>query len=132
RGREGEPRGHPADPIQRRAQEGRVCRGGRLPLRPRDLGLPDAHRERELQDRLLRRRAAARSAARDRDAVPRGGLMRRILIAAGSMLWFGLVFLVGLRLTFPSAAVVERLRYEVERGSDGEFALQLGRVVPAI
>ena len=49
--------------------------------------------------------------------------MRIILWIAGAVVWGVVVFLVALHVHFPSDAVLDRAKYEVEVGSDGGWAI---------
>lgn len=56
---------------------------------------------------------------------------RRIVLGVALLcVWLGFVFLVTLRLTFPSEAVADRLAYEVQKGSGGQYELQLRDLSP--
>jgi len=51
-------------------------------------------------------------------------MMRTALMILGAALWGLLVFVIGLRVNFPSDEALARLRYEVWRSSDGKYALE--------
>lgn len=57
-------------------------------------------------------------------------MKRPLLLGAALIAWLGLVFLLTLRLTFPSEAVADRLAWEVQRTSGGRYELQLRDLVP--
>lgn len=56
--------------------------------------------------------------------------MKRLLLVGAGALWFLLVFFVSFRLTFPSDAVADRIRYEVQETTDGAWVLDLRSVRP--
>ena len=56
--------------------------------------------------------------------------MKILAYIGGSLLWFVVVFFAVFLLTWPSGAVTERVRYEVQSGSDGAYALELAGVRP--
>jgi len=56
--------------------------------------------------------------------------MKRVLIGLGAVAWFCLLFLVTFTLLFPSDAVVERLRWEVQERSGDQYAMTMDSVGP--
>jgi type II secretion system protein N len=50
-------------------------------------------------------------------------MIHKILPWLAGSAWGGLVFLLGMQLFFPSDAAIERMRYEVDRASDGGWQL---------
>ncbi|TVQ92896.1 MAG: type II secretion system protein GspN [Deltaproteobacteria bacterium] len=57
-------------------------------------------------------------------------MLTRILIALGGLVWSALVFVVVLWWTFPSQAIVDRLAYEVQESSGGDYALTASAARP--
>lgn len=56
--------------------------------------------------------------------------MKRLGFVVAGLAWFLLVFLVALRVTFPTDSLVERARYEVQAQSGGQLALEVASVGP--
>lgn len=58
-------------------------------------------------------------------------MKRRMVLGAGLfVVWLFVVFLVTLRLSFPSKAVADRLAWEVQKGSGGQYELQMRDLTP--
>jgi len=57
-------------------------------------------------------------------------MLKWILGIAAGLVWCVLAFVVTWYVTFPSQAVIDRLAYEVQEGSDGEYALTAGSASP--
>ena len=57
-------------------------------------------------------------------------MLRKLLFGFAGLAWFGVVFLFGLWLTFPSDTVVERVRYEFDALTDGSMALDMSSLAP--
>ena len=56
--------------------------------------------------------------------------MYRVLAVFAGMAWLTLTFFLTLWLTFPSDAVIERVRYEVDRNTKGSLAIDIDSVGP--
>jgi len=56
--------------------------------------------------------------------------MRRLAWVLGGIAWTALVFYVAFRVTFPSDALADRLRYQVDQGTHGQMALDIGSLSP--
>lgn len=57
-------------------------------------------------------------------------LLRRAALGAAGFVWFALVFLISLRLTFPADALAQWARYRIQDGSGGAQILQVGELRP--
>jgi hypothetical protein len=57
-------------------------------------------------------------------------MMRKLLMVLAGAAWFVFLFLATFVMTFPSDAVIERLRYEVSERSGGQYSLELSDVGP--
>lgn len=57
-------------------------------------------------------------------------MLKWILGIAGGIVWCALVFVVSMYVTFPSTAIVERARYEVQKASAGSYALEASGASP--
>jgi type II secretion system protein N len=56
--------------------------------------------------------------------------MKRILIGLGAVVWFGFVFLLTFTFTFPSDAIIERVRWEVSERTRDEVAITMEGLGP--
>ena len=56
--------------------------------------------------------------------------MIRVLQVVGAFAWAAVVFAGTLWATFPSEAIVNRLRYEVPRVMGSEYSADIGRISP--
>jgi type II secretion system protein N len=57
-------------------------------------------------------------------------MMRKLLMVLAGAAWFVFLFLATFVMTFPSDAVIERLRYEVSERSGGQYSLELSDLGP--
>jgi type II secretion system protein N len=57
-------------------------------------------------------------------------MIQRIAFIIGGLLWCVLVFIGSLWLTFPSQAIVDRLAYQVQEASGGDYALRAASAGP--
>ena len=57
-------------------------------------------------------------------------MMKKIAWTLAGSAWFGLVFLVALRVTFPSQAVIDRIRWTVQEETGGQMALDMDSIGP--
>lgn len=57
-------------------------------------------------------------------------MIRNVAFAVGGIAWFLFMVLVGVYVTFPDEAVRERLEYEVDEGSNHEYALGMASLSP--
>ncbi len=58
-------------------------------------------------------------------------MLKKVGFALGALVWFGVVFVAVLYVTFPSDAASERARYEVQTQSQGDYELELSGIRPA-